>query len=289
MIRIIGNSLRPNGFIRIEQLSRQLSTIASADEQKLWDTYVGILVERTPLITKELTPLEVEYQVISIQSNDQLFPFITYRSNFFQQFLEQIEYEKSHFSNFEVRHNQDVKIAEKMKKNKDRVNLDEVAARTAQDDLDTWKAELDKFQYGSRLTPDDKNNNVKSVNRKLDSNLVLLMEQQFGNRRMLLPQGKVNDGETLRGAAERVVQEICGQSLTVQFEGNAPCGFYKYSYAKGLNLSAYGGKVFFMRATYVAGNVDKKFGEFEWLDKDDIYKKLHSVKNYLRKVKPLLL
>lgn len=182
-------------------------------------------------------------------------------------------------------------MAEKIKKSDGKFDVDGVASQTAQDNVDAWKKELAKFQFASRTTPADQNNDIKSINRKLDDTLVLLTEQQIGNRKVfLLPQGKRNDGETLRQTAERVLQAACGNSLNVQFWGNAPCAFYKYNYPKGhTELEAVGGKIFFFRAVYSSGSIDQNLSNFAWLDKDGALDKLNQHRKYVRCLKPLFL
>lgn len=142
---------------------------------------------------------------------------------------------------------------------------------------------------GSRTTAADQINDVKSTDRKLENTLVLLTEQQIGTKQhFILPQGKRNEGETLRQTAERVLKTSCGNSLNVHFWGNAPIAFYKYNYPTEQNESI-GAKIFFFRAIYNSGNVDQKLCKFEWLDKDEALDKLKNYRKYIRSVKPLLL
>lgn len=208
-----------------------------------------------------------------------------------QELLDQIEYENSCLSNIEVQHKQEIILAENIKKGKVNVDLETSTKITAQDSMDAWKAERNKFQLAPRTTDADKTNDVTSLHRKLEHTLVLLTEQQLGDKKyFLLPQGKLKDGETLRQTAERVLTATCGQSFNAQFWGNAPCAIYKYKYPKNAkDADAVGAKIFFFRAVYKGGNVDKKFGKFEWLDKSGVLKKLEDKQRYVRSVKPLLL
>lgn len=49
------------------------------------------------------------------------------------------------------------------------------------------------------VSEDDKSNNIKSLNRKLDKHLVLLIKQKLGKEtHFLLPQRIRQDGEALR-------------------------------------------------------------------------------------------
>lgn len=61
------------------------------------------------------------------------------------------------------------------------------------------------------LADADKNNNRTSLNRKLDSNLMLLVKQKIGNQELwLLPQVEWQPGETLRSTAERAMTTFLG-------------------------------------------------------------------------------
>lgn len=68
---------------------------------------------------------------------------------------------------------------------------------TTQDFIDASLDELNKFVFAKRTT--DQENNLKSLKRKLDKHLVLVVNQKIGDKKFyLLPQDKRQDGETLR-------------------------------------------------------------------------------------------
>ncbi|XP_075159852.1 mitochondrial ribosomal protein L46 [Haematobia irritans] len=236
--------------------SRGLSSLAS-DKHEKWDLYAGVLVERLPVVSKELNKIEKE----------------------FQQYLWKVEFEKSLKSNSELQHERDLKQAELLKKGQ--VDLDESASKqTIQDLKDAYTEELNQFQTAPRTTPDDKNKNMLSTNRCLEDTLYLLVEQNVGSKNhFLLPQGPRLDGETMRQTAERVVREKCGDKMEVQFYGNAPCGFYKYKYPLSARDKAVGAKVFFFRASLKNGNVDKSVSKnFAWMEEENLTSKLNNVK-----------
>lgn len=61
------------------------------------------------------------------------------------------------------------------------------------------------------LADADKSNNRTSLDRKLDSNLMLLVKQKIGNQELwLLPQVEWQPGETLRSTAERAMAMFLG-------------------------------------------------------------------------------
>lgn len=158
--------------------------------------------------------------------------------------------------------------------------------QTAQDYEDASNDEFSKFIAAPRETEDDKNNNVKSLNRKLDETLLFVCEQKLDadEKRLLLPQAKWKEGETLRQTAERIVKETCGTDLKVHFYGNAPVGFYKYKYQSPMNETV-GAKVFFFRAIHKSGNVDNSKLNYEWVNGDELKGKVRN--SYLHAVQSI--
>lgn len=240
-------------------------------KQIKWDIMAGICLQRKPVITKSLTDIEVNYQNI----------------------LREIEYEKSLKSDHELRHLQDLKRMEKLKKgtSADLDDLDQVSNQTAQDYLDKNKEELSKFNFADRVTEADKNNDNKSLDRKLEDNLIFIIKQRLGNEDFwILPQGLWADGETLRKTAERILKESCGDKMECRFYGNAPCGFYKFKYPKEKREQSgiEGAKIFFFKATLLKGNVEKKdtWTDYEWATVQELQTKI--IQPYMKNVKLFL-
>nr|CAH7728001.1 unnamed protein product [Callosobruchus chinensis] len=149
--------------------------------------------------------------------------------------------------------------------------------QTAQDLVDSWTEELSQFKPADRITDADKKNDMKSLQRKLDKHLVLVVNQMLGDKKhYLLPQGILQAGETLRQAAERVLKQSCGPDLGAQIYGNAPCGFYKYKYPKSVieETGVVGAKVFMYFARYTKGQIKDKALDFKWLDRTELQKSL---------------
>lgn len=195
--------------------------------------------------------------------------------------MQQIEFERSYKSDYEIRVERDIAKEQLLKEGKIEVDLDGVAQQTALDLKDLWKIERSKFQAASRITDADQKNDLKSTERKLDHSLTLIIEQQIGTEKLfLLPQGKILSGETLYDAAQRVIKEQCGEQMQTIIYGKAPCGFYKYKYPKELRTDVVGAKVFFYRAILKSGQVDGKAGKFEWLDKTELFSKIDKYDNY---------
>ena len=192
-------------------------------------------------------------------------------------------------SDHEIRHERDLLMAEKLKKGDMELDLDETVKQTAQDLKDAYTEELKKFEFAPRTTEADEKGDTKSLDRKLEQSLILLVEQTIGNKKIkLLPQGLRNEGETLRDTAERVIRERCGDGLAVQVYGNAPVGFYKYKYPGEQRKSAVGAKVFFFRAAVQDQKAENKIpSDYEWLTKTEIAKSLPE--GYLKSVQSFVL
>lgn len=245
---------------------RQLSANAAVKEK--WDLHAGVLVERHPILTKPLNEIETKFQAMQSQ----------------------IEFENSLKSDFELRHEKDLILAEKIKKGQMEVDLDDTSAKqTAQDLKDAYVEELKKFQLAPRTTEADKKKDKQATNRDLEDILFLLVDQKLGDKsHMILPQGQWQTGETLRQTAERVLKEKCGENIEVMFYGNAPCGFFKYKYPAAQRKDSVGVKIFFFRSALKSGNVDKKIAKkFEWLDKNELGGKLK--KEYAESVQQFLI
>ncbi|EGP88995.1 uncharacterized protein MYCGRDRAFT_39509, partial [Zymoseptoria tritici IPO323] len=132
----------------------------------------------------------------------------------------------------------------------------------------------------SRRTRDDEENNTKSLNRRLDRNLYLLVKNKHGHWRF--PQDRLYAREGLHQAAERVLLQAGGINMNTWVVGNHPIGYYMNKFAAPIlskilpnRLQEFGEKVFFMKVRIFAGQTDLKLNElgdteYEWLVKEEI-------------------
>ncbi|XP_066252846.1 large ribosomal subunit protein mL46 [Euwallacea similis] len=226
-----------------------------------WDLLTAVLVERKPLISPEITGIERK----------------------FKEYLSTVEFEKSLKSDIEVKLEKERSVKSQKKEIDD---LDLITKQSTQDYLDAYKEELATFKPSERITEADKSNDVKSLQRKLDKSLVLLVNHKIGEKNFyLLPQGKLKDGETLRQCAERIFKEKCGPNVKVQIFGNAPCGFYKYMYPKDVrNENSTGAKIFIYFARYSSGQITDV--DYKWLDKNELNQILPE--DYKKNILPIL-
>lgn len=94
--------------------------------------------------------------------------------------------------------------------------------------------EFRQFQPASRETDADKNNDLKSIHRKLQQTLILLLKNK--NDSWEMPLAAIQDKETLRQSAERMLKEACGTDVNVKFISNAPAGVLKTASKNTRNL-----------------------------------------------------
>lgn len=130
----------------------------------------------------------------------------------------------------------------------------------------------------SRQTPADTANDTKSLSRKLDRTLYLLVKNAAG--RWVFPADLVQGKEGLHQAAERVLVQAGGINMNTWVVGNAPVGHHKFDYQKSItnkdsNTEELGEKTFFMKARIMTGQADISKNvlgdtDFCWLAKEEI-------------------
>ncbi|KXL43796.1 hypothetical protein M433DRAFT_155467 [Acidomyces richmondensis BFW] len=160
-----------------------------------------------------------------------------------------------------------------------------------------------------RITEADEQNDLRSLNRKLDRTLFLLVKNRDGFWRF--PEDRVCGRENLNQAAERILIQACGINMNTWIVGNHPIGYHHADFKPPSSLSSdriqkpysiiskltanplvptssaarageegtereeFGEKVFFMKARIMAGQADLSknlFGneDFRWLAKEEV-------------------
>lgn len=255
-------------------LSSQSSTKVSPILQPMqWRIMSAVCIERKPVLTQEMTEMEKKFSAM----------------------LTKLENERSMLSDHELRHKEDMKHAEKMKKDEEEdIDLDIATKQTAQDFEDASIDELQSFKSFQKTKNADLENtsDLHILERKLQSSLLLIVKERLGNDyKWILPQTAWKEGENLRESAERAIKEVCGDDLKVRVMGNAPCGFYKYKYPKVARDGGdiIGAKVFFFKAQIQSGNMDvnPNVGDYAWVTRMELKDKLQS--GYLKAVENFLI
>ncbi|GFN84514.1 39S ribosomal protein l46, mitochondrial [Plakobranchus ocellatus] len=221
--------------------------------------YSAVCVERYPVITSNKSTIEER----------------------FSELLSKLEQENSFLSDHEVRHLKEEQAAKMKQENADEEsgNVDTETV-TALDLEDKWDAEIKSFTPASRVTQADEQQNQKSVERRLESSLYLLVKQNIaGREHWVLPQATWENGETLRQTAERALSSVCGD-VKATVLGNAPCAVAKYEPPKEDEEKPI--KLFFYKAWYREGNVNTDSGlasDYVWVTKEEFKDFCHNSYN----------
>ncbi|XP_033023457.1 39S ribosomal protein L46, mitochondrial [Lacerta agilis] len=213
-----------------------------------WRLFGALCLQRPHRVSQEMSPEEKEMTEL----------------------LQQVEMEKSLYSDHELR-----RFAEEERMQ--RKKYDDDAGQEIvliQDVEDLWEQKFRKFNPAPRITEADKENDRTSLNRKLDQNLLLLVKQKLGDQDVwLLPQTEWQEGETLRATAERALASLSGSHTEAKFLGNAPCGFYKYKFPKAAQTEGgTGAKVFFFKALLQGSHLPlaSEKVDYVWVSKGEL-------------------
>ncbi|KAI7205887.1 hypothetical protein KC324_g22 [Hortaea werneckii] len=179
------------------------------------------------------------------------------------------------------------------------VDVESQKEEEEQKSVEGAKRELQRVEVErpmSRETEADRKNDQRSLNRKLDRALYLMVKNKEGSWRF--PEDRVYGRENLHQAAERILIQSAGINMNTFLIGNHPIGHHAQKYRSPITstLSAnrlvptstiarageegsvreeYGEKVFFMKARIMAGQADlsrNEYGdqEFKWLAKEEV-------------------
>nr|XP_004658234.1 39S ribosomal protein L46, mitochondrial [Jaculus jaculus] len=268
--------VRAGGWRRCDRLwggglgSRCLALQAApSGSRSPWRLLGALCLQRPPLISKPLTPLQEEMATL----------------------LQQIETEKSLYSDHELRALDEAQRLAKKKTDLFDDEQDEKDIMHVQDLEDMWEQTFQQFKLGARVTEADEKNDQTSLHRKLDTNLVLLVREKLGDHDVwLLPQVEWQPGETLRGTAERTLATLSENNMKAKFLGNAPCGYYKFKFPQAMRTeSNLGAKVFFFKALLLTGDFSQagKKSQHVWVSKEELGDYLQP--RYLAQVRKFLL
>ncbi|KAF6273291.1 mitochondrial ribosomal protein L46 [Rhinolophus ferrumequinum] len=257
--------------LRAGSLGFRSLTLATAPSHRgsPWHLLGALCLQRPPLVSKPLTPLQEEIAAL----------------------LQQIEIERSLYSDHELRALDEAQRLAKRKADLYDDEEDEKSILLVQDLEDMWEQKFLQFKPGARITDADKKNDRTSLHRKLDSNLVLLVKEKLGDQDVwMLPQAEWQPGETLRGTAERTLATLSENNMEAKFLGNAPCGHYKFKFPQAVRTeSSLGAKIFFFKALLLTGDFSQagQKGHHVWVSKEELGDYLKP--KYLAQVRRFLL
>ena len=129
--------------------------------------------------------------------------------------------------------------------------------------------EESRFTPASRETPADVSGDARTLERKLDQFLFLVVRdaatKKWGFPRLVNPE----DGETTMRATAKAAMDACvGDSIETFLVGNAPAGHWPEQPTPGA-AGGEGGTNFYHRAQWLEGDLrlTEKYTDFKWLTK----------------------
>ncbi|KAJ5497378.1 hypothetical protein N7463_009365 [Penicillium fimorum] len=156
---------------------------------------------------------------------------------------------------------------------------------------DTSKKEEIPRPY-PRITEADKKNDQKSLNRLLSRTLYLLVQSKEGHWKF--PSSPVEEGESLRLAAERTLSQAAGVNMNTWMVGFHPIGWHSFNPRRSKKtgeIEAPGSKIFFLKSRMMAGQADlsvntQDLKDFKWLAKEELAQYLNT--QYYSNIKNML-
>ncbi|CAF1559113.1 unnamed protein product [Adineta ricciae] len=242
------------------------TTAAVTKSEKLPQIKVALCIQRYAHLSPEMAPIEKEYTDL----------------------ITEVETENSYLSDHELRHKRELELGKQRQISATSTAASVTIVETAVDLEDRLAKDFSNFHFMPRETEDDKTNNLHSHNRKLDDNLLLIVQQkntQTNKDEWIFPEKNYNGERSLRAAVEQLVT-TCG-NLHVQIAGNAPLACYKDDADKSSK------KIFFYKAEYLAGIVKQfatlkssPYKDYAWVTHSDLTKYLSP--SYHKAVKDML-
>ncbi|KAJ5952802.1 uncharacterized protein N7479_011215 [Penicillium vulpinum] len=159
---------------------------------------------------------------------------------------------------------------------------------------DTSKKEEIPRPY-PRVTEADEKNDQKSLDRLLSRTLYLLVQSKEGHWKF--PSSPVEEGETLRLAAERTLAQSAGVNMNTWMVGFHPVGWHSFNPRRSKKadsttvIEAPGSKIFFLKSRMMAGQADLSVNtqglkDFKWLAKEELPQYLNT--QYYSNIKNML-
>eukprot|EP00731_Ephydatia_muelleri_P020388 Em0013g115a len=239
-----------------------------------WRIVSAVCVQRFPTLSRQKTPFELEFEEHKDIKRAE-------RSRLSNHELTLLDYARK-------RAERDKKaLAESL----DDTQLPPLEGNDEFDELqESREAEVGQFRPAPRETLADLSDDKKSLHRKLDRVLYLLVKKARQEHAWQMPQGGLEKEESLAQAAVRELREECGSGLNVKFLSGAPALYFSYLNPAPSPAGLIGSKVFFIKAQYLSGNVvvdNSELDDYVWVTKDEM--KGYVSDEYYKKVAPVLI
>lgn len=151
------------------------------------------------------------------------------------------------------------------------------------------------IEPNSRKTKADETNDIKSLIRRLDRTLYLVVKD--GSGKWKFPTGVLSGPEHLHIGAERIVREIGGPDMNTWTVSNTPCAVVNYTKSGSIggdvssitsSTDASNIKEFFIKSHILDGQFipQSKGLDFAWLTKEELGD--HVDQAYYQSIKPVL-
>ncbi|EAL62282.1 hypothetical protein DDB_G0290311 [Dictyostelium discoideum AX4] len=140
---------------------------------------------------------------------------------------------------------------------------------------DEFEEDFSNYTPEPRETEADLKNDRKSLDRKLDKSLYLIINKSGSRYDWQFPSTNWINGESMKNCAERSLRDSLGSNWKYFIPSQAPCGVYKYNVDDDIQelIKAQGIKEFFYRAHYFGGDFQinpKIVKDYLWVTKDEL-------------------
>ncbi|KAJ1723009.1 hypothetical protein LPJ53_002627 [Coemansia erecta] len=214
----------------------------------------GVLLQRDPIITQQTSGFEA--------ASDRYFEWLHYISA--EKFPRDFFFKKGSSAEAKWMELEDMRASEWYFDKSSKPEFKSVKRAVVDEDAEA--GDVDEvvsrtIEVQPRETEADKKGDVKSLERKLDRTLYLLVKDSDG--KWELPAGTVAEDEVLLDAAKRSLKETCGGRMSVWMVGNGPVGHRE----AGANTA------FFVKGHILAGQAvaDGKLAQdFKWATREEV-------------------
>ncbi|GAA6064629.1 hypothetical protein JCM10212_000598 [Sporobolomyces blumeae] len=252
----------------------QSTQAAPASSQRV---VAAALLSRPPLVLPSLSPFERSYYAYQRKIHRALSKPLEASTSWF--FKKGSAAEKAF-----VQFDRKVEKAETGKGDEDEM----LPYAMARDEVEGASEVVQKGEHAA-----DRSGDVKSLERRADRTLYLLLKKRRAEHAWQFPQGGVEGDESLVEAARRELAEETGPNMDVWSVGRVPAGAYSYAFPAEhvkKNPGTEGATVFFMPMRVVRGQAvpNQKEGlvDYAWLTKEEVKDKVS--KEYWDAVEPIL-
>ncbi|KAJ1677947.1 hypothetical protein EV182_005107 [Spiromyces aspiralis] len=252
------------GFRLLSQSRRHLSVAATNCQRSTISA--GVLLQRDPVVTPPVDAFQKEYDAymdwLKYQTADP-FPteFYLKKGSTLEAQWKERENERRSVWYFE-----DKADRPKHKVKTSNSENEAIAGDAGREGLGA------KIKLNPRETEADRKGDLRSLERKLERTLYLIVKD--ASQKWRLVEGELKENEVLRGAAERKLSESMGTNMDIWFVGNGPIGVHTSPKNKA-SVKMGRARVFYMKAHIFSGQVrpqSKDTTDFAWVTKDEMEK-----------------